>query len=73
MELYGIIHQHYNMNPCEKKEIKKENKISKKVLTVRKIGDKVLLVFEKQDKTQEAEKRKRKKLLKKVVDKEKKL
>ena len=37
----------------------KENKISKKVLTVRKIGDKVLLVFEKQDKTQEAEKRKR--------------
>ena len=53
--------------------MKKENKISKKVLTVRKIGDKVLLVFEKQDKTQEAEKRKRKKLLKKVVDKEKKL
>ena len=42
-------------------------------MTVRKIGDKVLLVFEKQDKTQEAEKRKRKKLLKKVVDKEKKL
>ena len=39
--------------------MKKENKISKKVLTVRKIGDKVLLVFEKQDKTQEAEKRKR--------------
>ena len=29
-------------------KIKKENKISKKVLTVRKIGDKVLLVFEKQ-------------------------
>ncbi|MFR9210953.1 MAG: hypothetical protein ACLVKT_11730 [Intestinibacter bartlettii] len=53
--------------------MKKENKISKKVLTVKKIGDKVLLVFEKQDKTQEAEKRKRKKLLKKVVDKEKKL
>ena len=26
MELYGIIHQHYNMNQCEKKEIKKENK-----------------------------------------------
>ena len=42
-------------------------------MTFRKIGDKVLLVFEKQDKTQEAEKRKRKKLLKKVVDKEKKL
>ena len=42
-------------------------------MTVKKIGDKVLLVFEKQDKTQEAEKRKRKKLLKKVVDKEKKL
>ena len=39
--------------------MKKENKISKKVLTVKKIGDKVLLVFEKQDKTQEAEKRKR--------------
>ena len=38
---------------------KKQNKISKKVLTARKIGDKVLLVFEKQDKTQEAEKRKR--------------
>ena len=26
MELYGIIHQHYNMNPCEKKVNKKENK-----------------------------------------------
>ena len=26
MELYGIIHQHYNMNPYEKKEKKKENK-----------------------------------------------
>ena len=39
--------------------MKKQNKILKKVLTVRKIGDKVLLVFEKQDKTQEAEKRKR--------------
>ena len=54
-------------------KVKKLNKISKKVLTIIKIGDKVLLVFEKQDKTQEAEKRKRKKLLKKVVDKEKKL
>ena len=31
--------------------MKKENKISKKVLTVKKIGDKVLLVFEKQDKS----------------------
>ena len=30
MELYGIIHQHYNMNPCEKKEIKKEREIEKK-------------------------------------------
>lgn len=36
MELYGIIHQHYNMNPCEKKVNKKENK---------KCVDKITLIY----------------------------
>ena len=38
-------------------------------MTVRKIGDKVLPVFEKQDKTQEAEKRKRENFSKKLLTK----
>ncbi|MBU5335275.1 hypothetical protein [Intestinibacter bartlettii] len=50
-------------------KVKKLNKISKKVLTIIKIGDKVLLVFEKQDKTQEAEKQKAKNFLKKLLTK----